>query len=44
LRIARIDPATDVEGLANGFATITPLNPDLTVSQKLRSFRFLLRR
>lgn len=39
-----IDPATDVEAMVNGFASITPLNPDLTVSsQKLRSFRFLLR-
>jgi 5'-nucleotidase len=37
------DPATDVEGLANGFATLTPLNPDLTASQKIRGFRFLLR-
>jgi 5'-nucleotidase len=37
-----IDPATDVIGLANGFATITPLNPDLTVSQKIRGFRFLV--
>jgi 5'-nucleotidase len=38
-----IDPETDVEGLVNGFATVTPLNPDLTVSQKMRSFRFLTR-
>src|SRR5262245_5902372 len=38
-----LDPATDAEGLHNGFATLTPLNPDLTVSQKIRSFRFLLR-
>jgi 5'/3'-nucleotidase SurE len=37
------DPATDVEGLANGFATITPLNPDLTASQRIRRFRFLVR-
>jgi 5'-nucleotidase len=37
------DPATDVDGLANGFATLTPLNPDLTVSQKIRGFRFLVR-
>jgi 5'-nucleotidase len=37
------DPATDAEGLANGFATLTPLNPDLTSSQKIRTFRFLLR-
>ena len=35
------DPATDVDGLTNGFATLTPLNPDLTVSQKIKSFRFL---
>ena len=25
------DPATDIQGLVNGFATVTPLNPDLTV-------------
>src|SRR5262245_25170701 len=37
------NPPTDVDGLANGFATLTPLNPDLTLSQKIRSFRFLLR-
>jgi 5'-nucleotidase len=36
------DPATDIDGLINGFATLTPLNPDLTVSQKIRGFRFLL--
>jgi 5'-nucleotidase len=39
---AVLNPPTDGDALANGFATITPLNPDLTVSQKLRSFRFLL--
>ena len=38
---AVLNPPTDGDALANGFATITPLNPDLTVS-KLRSFRFLL--
>jgi 5'/3'-nucleotidase len=37
------DPQTDIDGLANGFATLTPLNPDLTVSQKIKTFRFLLR-
>ena len=37
------DPATDVEAMTNGFATVTPLNPDLTMSQKIRSFRFLVR-
>jgi 5'-nucleotidase len=37
------DPETDVEGLVDGFATLTPLNPDLTASQKIRSFRFLTR-
>jgi hypothetical protein len=37
------DPATDVEGMTNGFATVTPLNPDLTLSQKIRSFRFVTR-
>ena len=36
-------PKTDAQALANGFATLTPLNPDLTVSQKIRGFRFLLR-
>lgn len=37
------DPATDVDGLTNGFATVTPLNPDLTLSQKIKSFRFVTR-
>jgi len=37
------DPHTDGEALLNGFASITPLNPDLTVSQKMQSFRFLVR-
>jgi 5'/3'-nucleotidase len=40
---ALVDPETDAEALANGFATLTPLNPDLTVSQKIRGFRFLVR-
>jgi 5'-nucleotidase len=40
---AVVNPPTDIDGLASGFATLTPLNPDLTVSQKLRSFRFLVR-
>lgn len=38
-----VDPVTDAEAMAIGYATITPLNSDLTTSQKLRSFRFLLR-
>ncbi len=37
------DPATDIDGLTNGFATVTPLNPDLTMAQKIRSFRFLVK-
>ena len=37
------NPATDLEALMNGFATLTVLNPDLTASQKMRGFRFLTR-
>lgn len=37
------DPATDIEAMNNGFAAVTPLNPDLTVDNKLRRFRFLRR-
>lgn len=36
-------PQTDVEAMANGFASVTPLNPDLSTSQKLRGFDFLVR-
>lgn len=38
-----VKPANDVEAMANGFATVTPLNPDLSTSQKLRGFNFLVR-
>jgi 5'-nucleotidase len=38
-----VNPQTDVEALANGFASLTVLNPDLTASQKMRGFRFLVR-
>ncbi|HJW69609.1 MAG TPA: 5'/3'-nucleotidase SurE [Candidatus Binatia bacterium] len=38
-----MNPATDVDALANGFATLTVLNPDLTASPKMRGFRFLVR-
>jgi len=38
------DPATDAQALTNGFASVTPLNPDLTVdASRLRRFRFLER-
>ncbi len=37
-------PTTDVEAMVNGFASVTPLNADLTTSGKLSRFRFLLRR
>jgi 5'-nucleotidase len=36
-------PSNDVEAMANGFATVTPLNPDLSSARKLRSYNFLLR-
>ena len=37
-------PTTDVEAMVNGFASVTPLNADLTTSGNLGKFRFLLRR
>ena len=37
------EPTTDLEAFTNGFATVTPLNTDLTASQSIRSFRFLTR-
>jgi 5'-nucleotidase len=37
-------PTTDVEAMVNGFASVTPLNADLTTSGKLGRFRFLLPR
>jgi 5'/3'-nucleotidase len=36
-------PATDVEAMNNGLAAVTPLDPDLTVSGRLRGFRFVER-
>src|SRR5262245_8126854 len=41
---ALANPTTDVEAMVNGFASVTPLNPDLTTSGNLGKFRFLLRR
>lgn len=37
------DPATDIEAMNNGFASVTALNPDLTVDGRLRRFKFLRR-
>lgn len=34
-------PATDLEAMNNGFASLTPLNPDLTVDGKLKKFASL---
>jgi hypothetical protein len=33
-----------VQAMVNGFASVTPLNADLTTSGNLRSFRFLVPR
>jgi broad specificity polyphosphatase/5'/3'-nucleotidase SurE len=38
------NPQTDVQAMVNGFASVTPLNADLTMSGNLRSFRFLVPR
>jgi 5'/3'-nucleotidase SurE len=38
------NPQTDVQAMVNGFASVTPLNADLTTSGNLRSFRFLVPR
>jgi broad specificity polyphosphatase/5'/3'-nucleotidase SurE len=35
------NPTTDIQAMNNGFASVTPLNPDLTLDNKLRRFRFL---
>jgi 5'-nucleotidase len=35
------DPATDVEAMTNGFASITPLTPDLSFDSALERFAFL---
>lgn len=35
------DPITDLEAMNNGFASVTPLNPTLTVDSKIKKFRFL---
>lgn len=37
------DPTTDIEAMNNGFASVTALNPDLTVDGKLKRFKFLRR-
>ncbi len=34
-------PTTDIEAMNNGFASVTPLNPTLTVDSRIRKFRFL---
>jgi 5'-nucleotidase len=34
-------PKTDLEAMNNGFASLTPLNPDFTVDSKLKKFSFL---
>lgn len=36
-------PVDDVAAMANGFASVTVLNPDLSTSQKQRGFGFLVR-
>lgn len=35
------DPTTDIEAMNNGFASVTALNPDLTLDNKLKRFRFV---
>jgi 5'-nucleotidase len=35
------DPANDLEAFLNGYISVTPLNPDMTVDNKLRRFKFL---
>jgi 5'-nucleotidase len=35
------DPTTDIEAMNNGFASVTAINPDLTVDGKLKRFKFL---
>ncbi len=37
------EPSSDVEAMQNGFASVTPLNPDFTVDGSLRRFGFLSR-
>ena len=34
-------PTTDIEAMANGFASVTPLNPTLTPDSKWKKFKFL---
>lgn len=34
-------PTTDIEAMNNGFASVTPVNPTLTVDSRIRKFRFL---
>ncbi len=36
-----VDPATDLEAMNNGFASVTVLNPDLTVDSKLKRYGLL---
>ena len=36
-------PLTDLQAMNNGFASVTPLNPDLTVDSRLKKFRFVRR-
>lgn len=37
------DPADDIAAFTNGFIALTALNPDFTVDNRLRRFRFLTR-
>lgn len=36
-------PATDIEAMNNGFASVTPLNPTVTPDSRWKKFRFLAR-
>jgi 5'/3'-nucleotidase len=36
-----VEPANDVEAMNDGFASVTPLNPDMTVGSRLNRYRFL---
>lgn len=37
------DPATDIEAMNNGFASVTPINPTVTPDSRWKKFRFLAR-
>jgi len=36
-------PATDIEAMNNGIASVTPINPTVTADSKVKSFNFLAR-